>query len=61
MSMNNIADQLAPVDPRLARHAMPTDKARGVDRVSAADQRLLQIAGPKRAGTAERLVMALSH
>ena len=37
--------QLAPVDPRLARHAMPADTARGVDRVSAADQHLLQIAG----------------
>jgi hypothetical protein len=38
-------------------YAMPAHTARGVDRLSAADQHLLRIAAPQRTGTAERPVI----
>src|SRR5262245_61643333 len=49
--------QVAPINPRFARDAMPAHARLRVDHLSAADQHLLRIAAAQRAGPAERTVI----
>src|SRR6516162_2864949 len=49
--------QVAPIDPRLARDAVPAHACLRVDRLSTADQHLLRIAAAESASPAERTVI----